>query len=195
MASVLLFHSVLGRRNVEIEAAARLRDEGHQVWAPDLFDGRSAETVPAGCELMAEIGWDTIRQRARAAIAATPDVAVLAGFSMGAGVVSSLWAERPDVRGILLFHGLAKIPHGVDPATPLQIHVADPDEFAPPDQLAALRQRAAQEGLQPEVFLYPGAGHFFTDESLPDFDAIAAQQAWDRATAFLNALGRLDNVR
>ncbi|WP_229908174.1 dienelactone hydrolase family protein [Amycolatopsis oliviviridis] len=35
------------------------------------------------------------------------------------------------------------------------------------------------------MFTYPGAGHFYTDSSLPDHDADAAALTWQRILDFL----------
>jgi len=40
MTTVVLFHSVLGVRRGELDAADRLRAGGHDVLVPDLYDGR-----------------------------------------------------------------------------------------------------------------------------------------------------------
>lgn len=60
MASVVLFHSVLGLRRVEAGAAERLRAAGHCVITPDLYAGATAASVEDGIEVMRSIGWDTI---------------------------------------------------------------------------------------------------------------------------------------
>jgi dienelactone hydrolase len=110
MASIIVFHSVFGLRHVEHAAAERFRAAGHDVVVPDLFGGLTADTIERGYELMGAIGWPRICVRAEAAISDLPADAVLAGFSMGAGVVGNLWPSRPDTRGILLLHGLTQIP-------------------------------------------------------------------------------------
>ena len=107
---------------------------------------------------------------------------------MGAGVVASLWAGRPKVSGVLLLHSLADIPDTVRDGLPVQVHLADPDAFTPPGQISVGRATAAQAGIAAQLFTYPGAGHFYTDATLPDYDATAARRTWQRALAFLNAL-------
>jgi dienelactone hydrolase len=92
------------------------------------------------------------------------------------------------VGAVLLLHGLAVVPPGIDRQLPIQVHLADPDPFVPPAQLATWKQNAADAGLMAQVFLYPGAGHFFTDEAPCDFDADASEIAWARAIAFLEML-------
>ncbi|MEV1008094.1 dienelactone hydrolase family protein [Streptomyces sp. NPDC049881] len=188
MATVVLFHSVLGLRPVELRAAERLRAAGHEVVTPDLFAGATAPTVGEGVRLLDGIGWAAVTGRARRALAGLPDTAVLAGFSMGAGVVSSLWPERPAAAAVLLLHGAAGLPSAVRPGARVQLHAAEPDPFAPPERVAALRAAAREAGVELEVFRYPGAGHFYTDAELRDFDPAAAGLTWERVAGLLSGL-------
>ena len=174
MATILIFHSVLGLRPIEVSTVARLQARGHRAFAPDLFEGLTAATVEEGFEIMDQIGWTPICNRARAALDQAPPTAVLVGFSMGAGVVSSLWPERRQAGGIILLHGLASVPANMGLHVPIQVHLADPDAFAPPPQLQEWMHINAGFGTSTEVFRYPDLGHFFTDPSLDDFDAHGA---------------------
>ena len=102
MASVVLFHSVLGLRPVELAAAEMIRAAGHTVSAPDLYDGAIADKVEQGMKLKDEIGWLRICEPAKSALADLPVSTILVGFSMGCGVVASIWPERPS-RGASCF--------------------------------------------------------------------------------------------
>ncbi|MBB3659615.1 dienelactone hydrolase [Rhizobium sp. BK650] len=188
MAVIALFHSVYGFRSLERDAAERLRGAGHQVVAPDLYEGRVGRTLEEGFALKSEIGWAELCRRAEKAVADLPASAVLGGFSMGAGVAASLWPGRPQAAGILLLHGIAEIPDNVREGIPLQLHLAEPDEFAPADEVASWRAHAARADIGLEVFFYRGVGHLYTDPSLPDYDAKAAEATWSRVDAFLAAL-------
>ncbi|MCU1683974.1 MAG: hypothetical protein JWQ81_4713 [Amycolatopsis sp.] len=188
MTDVVLFHSVLGLRPVEIRAAGRLRAAGHTVSTPDLYAGQVATTLEEGFELKDRIGWATIVRRAQDAMDSLPDSTVLAGFSMGAGVVDSLLPRRPDTAGVLLLHGLATIPGAARAGLPAQLHVADPDPFARPADVAAWRAAAGGARATAQVFTYPGAGHFYLDADLPDHDGQAAALTWQRILTFLDTL-------
>lgn len=188
MATIALFHSVLGLRQVEHAAAERLRAAGHTVVVPDLYDGVRRESVEAGFEVRRAIGWKTICDRARAALSALPETTVLAGHSMGAAVAGEMWAQRPSASAIVLLHALADIAPNARAGTPVCVHVADPDRFAPPEALAEWQANAATAGLAAEVFTYPGLGHFYTDEASPDHDAAAAAKTWERVLAFLDTV-------
>jgi dienelactone hydrolase len=188
MATVILFHSVLGLRALERQAAERLRVEGHDVHIPDLYEGRTAATIDEGFALKDGIGWSALCERAEKAVATLPPSAVLGGFSMGAGIAASLWPKRPETSGLLFLHSIAGIPGNARKNIPLQVHLADPDDFEPADEVAAWQSAAAKSGISIELFKYPGAGHLFTDATLPDHDADAARQTWNRAIRFLAAL-------
>lgn len=154
---------------------------------PDLFDGEVPETLEAGLALEERLWPEPVRRAAQAAEALPAD-AVLGGFSMGAAIATIVWGDRPEAAGLLLLHGLGEIPDAPRPGTPVQAHVALPDAFAPEDEVAAWRAAAAGAGVAAEIFHYPGAGHLFTDPTLPDHDAGAAALLWRRATAFLDTL-------
>ncbi|WP_066805068.1 dienelactone hydrolase family protein [Sphingomonas asaccharolytica] len=186
MATIAIFHSVLGLRAIELATVARFQARGHSVFAPDLFEGRTAATVEEGFAIMEQVGWPLICDRARAALEQAPSTTVLLGFSMGAGVVSSIWPERRQASGIVLLHGLASVPANLDPRVPVQVHLADPDPFALPSQLHEWMRLAAASGM--EMYRYPGLGHFFTDPSLNDFDADGAELVWDRVSRFLDTV-------
>ncbi|MGI5228986.1 dienelactone hydrolase family protein [Actinoallomurus sp. CA-142502] len=185
---MVLFHSMFGLRPVELSAAERLRAAGHHVVTPDLFAGEVAGGVPAledGFALMERIGWETIVARARAAVRDLPPSTVLGGFSMGVGVVGTLWPDRPTAAGVFLLHATASVPPGVPAGTPVEAHVADGDRFAPPEQMAALRASAEHAGAELLLHTYPGAGHFYTDPSLPDHDPVAADRTWRHVDGLL----------
>jgi len=194
--TVVLFHSMFGLRPVELSAAERLRGAGHRVVTPDLFDGAAAAedgAIPAledGFALMRRIGWETIVARAHAAVQELPAGTVLGGFSMGVGVVGSLWPDRPAAAGVFQLHATASVPEGIPAGTPVQVHFADGDRFAPPDQVAALRASAERAGAEVSLHTYPGAGHFYSDPSLPDYDAVATDRTWQHVDELLEKARR-----
>ncbi|WP_330181267.1 dienelactone hydrolase family protein [Nocardia sp. NBC_01503] len=183
MVTIALFHSVYGLRSVETEAGGRLRDLGHEVHVPDLYAGQVASTLEAGFALKDRIGWGTIVARALEALAGLPDTTVLAGFSMGCGIIEDVLPSRPAAAGVLLIHALADIP--LETHAGVQVHIAEPDVFVSAERLAAWRAAALRHGTAATVHTYPGAGHFYTDNTLPDFDPHANELTWQRTIEFL----------
>jgi dienelactone hydrolase len=171
---IVLFHSALGLRHVENALASALRDDGHDVTVPDLYDGEVVNTLHEGLALKDAVGWTVIRDRARQAVRDLPADTVLAGVSMGAGVVSEVWKDRPTTPAVVLIHGYADIPDQVTAGVRVSLHAAVGDRFVPDDILARWQVAAATRGIEAHVHRYVDVGHFFTDTTFADYDATAA---------------------
>jgi len=170
---------------VEQDAAERFRSCGFEVALPDLYAGKRTESIEEGFQLMAEIGWRVICGRALEAMAKLPDETVLAGFSMGAGVISSLWCRRPESEAVLLFHGLAEIPSNVRTGLRVQTHIASVDRFVSAEQRTHWSESGRTACLLMEDYSYGETGHFFTDFNSTDYNLAASELAWRRALSFL----------
>lgn len=189
MAHVALFHSVYGRRQAVLAAADRLRAAGHAVTAPDLYAGRLAATAEDGFALCNQVGWHTIMRRAREALAGWPPETVLAGLSMGASVAAGLLDERPATAGLLLLHNTGGSDEAeVRACLPVQLHIADPDEYQSAAEVAAWEHVMTSAGATVQLFRYAGAGHLFTDSGAPGYDERTAARAWQRSLRFLGSL-------
>ncbi|MCB5910479.1 dienelactone hydrolase family protein [Streptomyces pinistramenti] len=186
-STIVLFHSVCGLRPAVHAGADRLRAAGHEVIVPDLFDGRTAESVADGIVIKDEIGKDELLRRAVTAAAPYSDRGlVYAGFSFGGSVAQNLALADEKARGLLLLHGTSDIAEGTEvDELPVQLHVADPDPFEPHDWLTAWYLQMRRSGADVEVFRYAGAGHLFTDPGLADYDEEAAESAWKVALGFV----------
>ncbi|WP_018654231.1 dienelactone hydrolase family protein [Actinomadura flavalba] len=189
MASILLFHSTYGLRPAVHGAADRLRERGHTVHVPDLFDGRVVDAAEEGAAIREEIGRDELLRRAVAAAAPhSGDGLVYAGFSLGGALAQNLALADAKARGLLLMHGTSDIADDASTEIPVQLHVADPDTFEPDDWQNAWYLRMRRAGADVEIYRYRGAGHLFTDPDLPDYDAEASERAWSVALDFVDGL-------
>ncbi|MFF5129687.1 dienelactone hydrolase family protein [Streptomyces syringium] len=189
--TIVLFHSAFGLRPAVHAAAERLRAAGHEVHVPDLYDGRTTDTVEDGMKIKDEIGQEELLRRAITAVAPLSDRGlVYAGFSLGGSIAQNLALGDEKARGLLLLHGTSDLAEdaSVD-ELPVQLHVADPDPFEPHDWLNAWYLRMQRAGADVEVYRYAGAGHLFTDPELADYDEEAAEAAWAVALGFLDGLG------
>src|SRR6266545_1326212 len=96
MAEVVLFHHALGLTDPVRSFAAALRDAGHTVHTPDLYDGRTFDTIENGMAHSEEIGGSmAIVDRARVAVESLPSEVVYVGFSLGVLPAQSLAQTRP----------------------------------------------------------------------------------------------------
>jgi dienelactone hydrolase len=186
MVHVVLFHSILGLRPIERDLAREWEAAGHRVALPDFYEGRTANDYDQGFALYQEVGQSTVRARAAAALAVAPGEAVLSGVSMGAVRVLEHWGERAASRGALLIAGAGSWSPGLRPGLPVQAHIARPDPFDPEEFFE--EWVATNPGAALDLRRYDGAGHYFLDPTLPDFDETAAR---DARAAMLEFLARL----
>ncbi|WP_431047831.1 dienelactone hydrolase family protein [Streptomyces sp. P1-3] len=186
-STIVLFHSAYGLRPAVHAAADRLRAAGHEVHVPDLYEGRTADTVEDGMAIKEEIGQEELLKRAIMAAAPLSERGVVyAGFSLGGSIAQNLALGDEKARGLLLLHGTSDLAEDAETdGLPVQLHVADPDPFEPHDWLNAWYLRMRRAGADVEVYRYPGAGHLFTDPDLPDYDEEAAEATWQVALGFL----------
>jgi dienelactone hydrolase len=187
MAEIVLFHHALGQTPGVLAFADELREAGHVVHTPDLFEGKTFSDVNEGVQHAGrELGFDTVRERGRAAAEDLPSEIVYAGFSLGGMPAQELAQTRPGAQGALLFHSAIPAsefggawPEGV----PLQIHMMENDPWAEED-IPAAQDLAENEGA--ELFLYPGNAHLFADSSTADYEREAAALLMERTLAFLD---------
>ncbi|GGS75999.1 dienelactone hydrolase family protein [Streptomyces griseoviridis] len=187
---IVLFHSTFGLRPAVRQAADRLRAAGHEVRTPDLFQGRTFDTVEEGMEHNESVGREELLKRAVLAAAPYSERGlVYAGFSLGASIAQTLALGDHRARGLLLLHGTSDIaPNASADGLAVQLHVAEPDPFETDDWLSAWYLQMGRTGADVEVYRYAGAGHLYTDPDLPDYDEEAAEATWRTALGFLDSL-------
>ena len=198
MAEIALFHSVLGVRDGVRAAADVLRDAGHAVTVVDQYEGRVFDDY-AEAMAFAErtLGYPALTASALAAVEGMPDDLVVAGFSNGGGMSEWVATHRP-VSAALLFSGAMPLsdldtlepglrwPAGV----PAQTHYAREDPFLEERLVPGFTADVTAAGGVLEHHWYDGAGHLFTDASLPaEYDPVATDLFWERVLAFLDRLG------
>ena len=190
MAEILLFHHAQGLTPGVHAFADDIRAAGHIVHTPDLFDGRTFESIEEGLTYIGEVGFDAIRERGVRVADELPAELVYAGFSFGVLPAQKLAQTRPGAHGALLFYSCLPIsgewafgpwPDGVA----VQIHGMDNDPiFVGEGDIDAAREIVATVE-DAELFLYPGDQHYFADSSLPSYDADATALLTARVIEFL----------
>jgi dienelactone hydrolase len=188
MAEVLLFHHAHGLTRGIRDFAEVLRQAGHTVHVPDLYEGHVFDALEDGLAYAEKTGFGTIIERGVAA-AEGPRELVYAGFSLGVMPAQRLAQTRPGALGALLFHACVPVsqfggawPRGV----PVQIHGMDGDEFFVGEGDLEAARALVEATPQAELFLYRGDKHLFADSSLPSFDKDAAALLTERVLRFLD---------
>ncbi len=188
MAEVVLFHHAQGLTPGVGAFAGELRRAGHAVHAPDLFEGRTFDTVEEGVSYAEELGFGQVIERGVRAVEGLPAELVYAGFSLGVLPAQKLAQTRPGARGALLLHSCVPVPE-FSPAwpggVPVQVHAMNADPFFAGEDFDAARALVDQ-AKDAELFLYPGEQHLFADSSLPSYDPDATALLTQRVLDFLS---------
>jgi dienelactone hydrolase len=190
MTTVLLFHHAQGQTTGFLSFADQLREAGHTVRAPDLYEGKTFLDLNEGVAYAEQVGFPEIIRRGSAAASELPTDIVYAGFSLGVLPAQSLTQTRPGAKGAIFCHACVPTsefggswPEGV----PLQIHMMDSDPWTEEDRPVA--EALVKEIEDGELFVYPGSGHLFADSSSGDYDEQAAGLLMERTLAFLHRVG------
>ena len=187
MTEIVLFHHAQGLTPGVAAFAETLRGAGHTVHTPDLFGGRTFDSIDAGMAHIESVGFEELVEQGVRAAEAYPAEVVHAGFSFGVVPAQKLAQTRPGALGALLFYSCVPASFfGPWPAgVPVQIHGMDADPlFVDEGDLDAARA-LAEDVEAAELFLYSGDQHYFADSSLPSFDAEAAALLTRRTLDFL----------
>lgn len=197
LPGVMVFHERWGLDDGTRALADRLAAQGYVVLAVDLFGGRTATDSDAARALMLpvvenpELANDNIRQAYEFLVNSgqAPRVGAL-GWSFGANWAFNaalLYSDEMDA--VVMYYGqlstneekLATLNApllGLFGANDRGVTVDSVREF-----------EAALERLRKdyEIEIYEGAGHAFADPSAPNYQQEAAEKAWQKALAFLDA--------
>lgn len=192
---VLVLHAWWGLNDTVKACCSRLAESGFAVFAPDLYHGKVAATIPDAEVLGKALDADHARAEAEIAQAARyldersgqagRGLAVI-GFSLGAYYALALAAADPErVRSVVLFYGSGDADFGRSKADYLG-HFAEKDPYEPPANVDGLEAALKAAGRPVTFYRYPGVGHWFFEPDRPQaYDQAAAGLAWDRTLAFL----------
>jgi carboxymethylenebutenolidase len=195
--SVLVLHAWWGLNDTMKAFCTRLADSGFTAFAPDLYHGRVADTIPDAEALGSALDADHLQAKAEIAQAAGflketvgqagRGLAVI-GFSLGAYYALHLADAQPDdIRSVVLFYGTGGGGFG-NPKAAYLGHFAGDDEYEPRSNVDSLEVSLRLAGCRVTFHRYPGTGHwFFEPDRLQAFDPAAASLAWDRTLSFLRS--------
>lgn len=190
---VLVLHAWWGLNDTIRTLCDRLAAAGYVAFAPDLYHGQVADTIP-GAKALAN-ALDDPRAVADVAAAAgylyehagrpARGLAVI-GFSLGAYYALALSDAAPDqVQRVVVFYGTGPTEFGQSRAAYLG-HFAGDDPYEPAEAVAELEAILRAAGRPVTFHTYPDTGHWFFEPDRADaYRPAAANQSWQRTLAFL----------
>jgi carboxymethylenebutenolidase len=194
---VLVLHEAFGLVDHIRDVCDRFARAGFTALAPDLYRGRSGETIAAAVELASALGPERVGADLEGAVAALLGEDAVEGSRVGAigfclgGHLALLAASRSSrVGAVVDFYGF----HPALPVDAARIEAAvlgifaEKDEFVPSERVEELRRALAGAGVGAPRRGGGGVGHGFMNDARPErHDATAAAAGWDRMLAFLRA--------
>lgn len=188
MTNVVVFHHAQGLTPGIREFATRLDAAGHVVTAPDLFEGKTFDSVAAGVAFAEQIGFDNVLDRGKSATESLDPDAVYIGFSLGVLPAQLLAQTRAGARGAVLVSACVPVSEfgsGWPAGVPVQVHGMDRDEFFAGEGDLEAARALVESTPDAELFLYPGSAHLFADPSTSDYVESAAVLFNERVDSLL----------
>jgi len=162
--------------NAQIRGVAdRLAEAGYQALVPDLYRGKATVEAEEAHHLMTALDFG------------------VTGFCMGGAVTLLALTQSPEIDAGVVWYGCPPLDY-IDATklrVPIQGHWATQDEFFKIETVDALEEKLTAAGVKYDFYRYL-AHHAFANETavgpgrIPatQYDAMWAQQAWDRSLRF-----------
>jgi carboxymethylenebutenolidase len=195
---VLVLHAWWGLNETIKGVCTRLAESGFVAFAPDLYHGKVADTIP-GAESLSQ-ALDADHQQVEAEIetaaaflservAVTAEGLAVAGFSLGGYYALHLADANPKhIRSVVLFYGTdGGFGGGFANSRAAYLgHFAENDPYEPRSNADKLEATLKRAGRPVTFHHYSGTGHwFFEPDRVDAYNPAAASLAWDRTLAFL----------
>ena len=195
---VLVLHAWWGLNDTIKAVCKRLAEAGYTAFAPDLYHGKVADTIP-GAEALSQVV-DANHEQTEAEVveaarflherAGGRGMTVM-GFSLGAYYSIVLAAMHPDlIDSVALFYGTVgtmPVDQSRSQASYLG-HFAANDPFETPANVDTLESSLKQAGRPVSFYRYPGTSHWFFEPDRTDaYNKAAASLAWERTLEFLKS--------
>ncbi len=186
---VLVLHAWWGLKPFFKQVCDRLAEHGFVALAPDMRNGKIAQTIDEAKELMEQSDGQFVGDTVMAAKDYLRDMVNgkigAVGFSMGGAWSLILAAHKPaEVAAIVLFYGNEGVDYSKITAKVMG-HYSDNDEWEPNEYVENTFKELRSGGLDPTLHIYPGVAHWFMEEDRPEYDPAAASLAWERTLEFL----------
>jgi carboxymethylenebutenolidase len=192
---VLVLHAWWGLNETIKAFCTRLAEAGFVAFAPDLYHGKVADTIPDAEALGKALDANYLQARAEVAQAtrflhervgqSDLGLAVI-GFSLGASYALDISHTAPEyIRAVVIFYGTWVEDLSHSRAAYLG-HFAENDPFEPQSNVDELEAALRRAGRPVTFYRYRAAGHWFFEPDRSDaFNREAAALAWERTLTFL----------
>ena len=188
-AGVVVVHDWYGRLPYIRAMSDELAEAGLAAAAPDLYRGRTT-TDPGQAEELAG-GMDRAAAKARMEEAVTTlrdrvdggPLGVLA-WSLG-GMYALDLATRGNIDAAAIYYAALDTDDAAKLHCPVLLHLAETDEFDPPEFYEGFVSALRAAGTEVEVHTWPGTEHSFANRDVALHTPEQAAEAWSITVGFL----------
>jgi carboxymethylenebutenolidase len=191
---IVLFHEWWGLNDNMRLMARRLASEGYITLAADLYDGRVATTPDSAMSLMrrsnerAEALMSSVDQAFThlRVVQGAPRIGVVGWCFGGAWSLETAFTHPEQVDAAVVYYGspLTNRDQLAAIDAPVLGHFGAADDSIPVADVHAMEGVLNELGKDVEIHVYPGAGHGFANSSGRNYNAEAAELAWERTLEF-----------
>ena len=190
---VLVLHPWWGLNDTIKSVCTRFSQEGFIAYAPDLYHGKLATTIPQAEKLSSALDENQAKKDIAEAVdflcqRLAPEVQGIAviGFSLGAYFALDVSVSDPErVWAVVLFYGSGPGDFSKAKASYLG-HFAENDDYEPVEYVDGLEVGLRKAGRPVTFYHYPGTGHWFCEpDRVGAYNPQAAELAWQRTLEFL----------
>ncbi len=193
---VLVIHEWWGLNDNIKAMTRRLAAEGYIALAVDLYGDAVADDPERAEELMTDAvsAPETVRSNLRQAHeylsehALSPRTGVI-GWCLGGGWSLQAALMLPaELDAMVMYYGQLETSEQRlrELSTPMLGLFGELDESIPAPDVRRFRSRLREMGKDADIHIYPGVGHAFANPSGGNYDARAAEDAWNRTLEFLD---------
>lgn len=192
---VIVLHAWWGLTPFFKRLCDRLATAGFVAFAPDLNDGKTADTIEEAQQIISERNFELAAAVAMSAIAQIRTNAQvqgsklgIIGFSMGAAWALDLSASTADeIAAVVVFYGTNDVDFAATKAAFLGHYAEHDEEWEPLANVQQMEADMRAAGRDVQFFIYPGTTHwFFEDDRHNAYNSDAAHLAWERTVTFLD---------
>lgn len=202
---VVVLHEWWGLTDPIRQACDRLAEAGFVALAPDLYRGKTTNSVEEADALGSALDrqveqWrgdirgtlEFLRQSGASSPVDGRSAFGFLAFSLGGSYALDMSIHlAEEVAAVVTYY--ATYP-GLDyrgARAAYLCHFAEHDPYVSPEDAAEMERALRAAGRLVTVYTYPGTRHWFFDFDRPDaYNPAAATLAWERTVAFLNAMLR-----